>query len=134
MIITTLFAYLVVRRQWGWRRGLAMPVFGALLLLDLAFFAANATKIVDGGWFPLVFGGVVFLLLTHLEGAGASCCMKRLDTAGAAARRISSPASKRRTSSRVPGTAVFLTPYPEQCRTRCCTTSSTTRCCTSASC
>ncbi|MBK9350012.1 MAG: KUP/HAK/KT family potassium transporter, partial [Sulfuritalea sp.] len=47
MIITSLFAYLVARRQWGWRKRLALPVFGALLLLDLAFLAANSTKILD---------------------------------------------------------------------------------------
>ncbi|MCX7148284.1 MAG: KUP/HAK/KT family potassium transporter, partial [Rhodocyclales bacterium] len=49
MIITTLFAYIVARRQWGWRRRLALPVFGALLALDLTFLAANSTKILDGG-------------------------------------------------------------------------------------
>jgi len=47
MIITTLFAYLVARHQWGWRRRLAVPVFGALLALDLTFLAANATKVSD---------------------------------------------------------------------------------------
>jgi len=56
--------FLVARRQWGWRKRLALPVFGALLVLDLTFLGANSTKILDGGWFPLVFGGAVYLLLT----------------------------------------------------------------------
>ena len=36
-----------------------MPFF----LIDLAFFSANATKIMDGGWFPLALGLVIFTVL-----------------------------------------------------------------------
>jgi KUP system potassium uptake protein len=64
MIITTLFAYLVARFDWHWKAILALPVFAAFVLIDAAFFAANSIKFADGGWFPLVFGGVVLLLLT----------------------------------------------------------------------
>jgi KUP system potassium uptake protein len=84
MIITTLFAYLVARRQWGWRRRLALPVFGALLALDLVFLAANSTKILDGGWFPLVFGGAVYLVLTTWK-AGRKLLHEKLDTQALAA-------------------------------------------------
>jgi len=64
MIITTLFTYLVARFSWRWPAVLALPVFAAFVLIDGAFFAANSIKFADGGWFPLVFGGVVLLLLT----------------------------------------------------------------------
>ncbi len=64
MIITTLFAYLVARFDWHWKAILALPVFAAFVLIDGAFFAANSIKFADGGWFPLVFGGIVLLLLT----------------------------------------------------------------------
>ncbi len=64
MVITTALAFIVVRHQWGWgwiRSGLLISFF---LAIDLAFFAANATKIEDGGWFPLVFGLGVFTLMS----------------------------------------------------------------------
>ncbi len=111
MIITTLFAYIVARRQWGWRRRLALPVFGALLALDLTFLAANSTKIHDGGWFPLVFGGAVYLLLTTWKD-GRKLLLEKLDTKALVLREFI-VAIERPDTITVPGTAVFLTPYPE---------------------
>jgi KUP system potassium uptake protein len=64
MIITTLFAYLVARFDWRWPAFVALPVFALFVLIDGAFFAANTIKFADGGWFPVVFGGFVLLLLT----------------------------------------------------------------------
>jgi KUP system potassium uptake protein len=111
MIITTLFAYLVARRQWGWQRRLALPVFGALLALDLTFLAANSTKIHDGGWFPLVFGGMVYLLLTTWK-AGRELLDERLDTQALFLKQFIIGIETPDTIT-VPGTAVFMTPYPE---------------------
>jgi KUP system potassium uptake protein len=111
MIITTLFAYLVARHQWGWRLGLALPVFGALLALDLTFLAANSTKIHDGGWFPLVLGGMVYLLLTTWK-AGRELLDERLDTQ-ALFLNYFIPGIETPDTITVPGTAVFMTPYPE---------------------
>src|SRR3546814_20598583 len=33
-------------------------------IVDGAYFAANMTKVPDGGWFPLLVGLVIFTLLT----------------------------------------------------------------------
>ncbi|MDP1612933.1 MAG: potassium transporter Kup [Sulfuritalea sp.] len=111
MIITSLFAYLVARRQWGWRKRLALPVFGALLVLDLAFLGANSTKIFDGGWFPLAFGGAVYLLLTTWK-AGRELLQERLDTQALLLKDFI-PGIETPDTISVPGTAVFMTPYPE---------------------
>ena len=35
-----------------------------MIAIDLAFFAANATKIGDGGWFPLCVGAGMFVIMT----------------------------------------------------------------------
>jgi KUP system potassium uptake protein len=64
MVITTLLAYFVTREKWGWPLAASLTVTGALLLIDLSFFAANMLKIAQGGWFPLLVGGAVFLLMT----------------------------------------------------------------------
>ena len=43
------------------------------LSVDLAFFSANLTKVLHGGWFPLTIAARVFIVLTHLaEGAARS--------------------------------------------------------------
>jgi KUP system potassium uptake protein len=63
MAITTILAFVVARTVWQWRFIASAALFGAFLLVDIGFFAANLIKIVDGGWFPLAFGLVVFMLM-----------------------------------------------------------------------
>ena len=111
MMIDTAFAYLVARRQWGWRRLWALPLFAVLLALDATFFAANSTKFLDGGWFPLAFGSFVFLLLVTWK-RGRQLLRLRLDT-GALSLAEFIPVVETPDVITVPGTAVFMTPYPE---------------------
>jgi KUP system potassium uptake protein len=111
MLITTILAFIVVRRLWGWgwlKSGLLISVF---LVIDIAFFAANAIKIEDGGWFPLVFGlGVFTLMSTWKRGRQLlRLCMENqaipLESFIEGLRSSSMP--------RVPGTAVFLSTDPQ---------------------
>ena len=63
MLITTLIFYYVARERWNWSRlqaGIPALIF---LVVDLAFFSANISKIFHGAWFPLVIGGAVFTLM-----------------------------------------------------------------------
>jgi KUP system potassium uptake protein len=64
MFITNILAISVASRLWGWSPWRAF--FGALpfLLIDGCFFTANSLKIPDGGWFPLVFGLLVFVIFS----------------------------------------------------------------------
>jgi KUP system potassium uptake protein len=64
MIITTVLFYVVARTIWKWNFWLATALCGAFLLVELAFFTANALKILHGGWFPLVVGIVIFTLMS----------------------------------------------------------------------
>jgi KUP system potassium uptake protein len=64
MVITTTLMWFVVRERWQWPLWIALPVVGVFLAVDLTFFAANVTKIPDGGWIPLALGLCVFLLMT----------------------------------------------------------------------
>ena len=64
MVITTILAYEVSRQKWNWSFLKAGTIFGSFLLMDLAFFGANALKITHGGWVPLVIGAVIYLLMT----------------------------------------------------------------------
>ncbi|TAN47262.1 MAG: potassium transporter Kup [Methylococcaceae bacterium] len=64
MAITTLLALLVALDSWKWPPLLAGTVFGVFLVVDGAFFSANALKIPQGGWLPLVLGAVIYLLMS----------------------------------------------------------------------
>jgi KUP system potassium uptake protein len=64
MVITTLLAYVVARYDWGMNLGAALGLTFLFVAIDLAFFGANVLKIAHGGWFPLLIGGVIFVLMT----------------------------------------------------------------------
>jgi KUP system potassium uptake protein len=68
MAVTTVLAALVAL-QWGYNPLAVAAVNGSLLVVELIFVAANATKLLAGGWFPLLMAGVIaFLMLTWRTG------------------------------------------------------------------
>lgn len=68
MAISTFLAALIARR-WGYNLALVALVNGGFFLLDLVFFSANAIKLMEGGWFPLLIAGALaFVMLTWREG------------------------------------------------------------------
>ena len=108
MVITTLMFYLVSREIWHWSFLQSALVVGLFLTVDLAFLSANALKIPQGGWFPLVAGAVVFTLLITWK-RGRVLLYSRLRERAVPldillADIIAEP------PQRVPGTAVFMTP------------------------
>src|SRR4249920_1133306 len=58
MVITTLLAALVAI-QWGYHPAIVIPVNGFFFVIDCICFAANSTKLMEGGWFPLVLAALV---------------------------------------------------------------------------
>ena len=64
MGITTYLFYLVCRRRWGYSQAYSLAFMVPFLIIDLTFFGANAVKILDGGWFPLAIGVIVFVVMT----------------------------------------------------------------------
>jgi KUP system potassium uptake protein len=68
MAVTTVLAALVAL-QWGYNPFLVAAVNGFFLIVELIFVAANATKLLAGGWFPLLMAcAVAFLMLTWRTG------------------------------------------------------------------
>ena len=111
MVITTLLALVVARTLWGWgwlRCALVVVVF---LLVDLAFFAANALKIAHGGWFPLLIGAVLYTLMITWQQGRALLAERLRETAVPVDEFITRLATG--SAIRVPGTAVFLSSNPE---------------------
>src|SRR5262249_47964857 len=68
MAITTILAALVALK-WGYNPVAVVAVNGFFLVIDLIFVAANAMKLIEGGWFPLLIACVLtFLMLTWRTG------------------------------------------------------------------
>jgi KUP system potassium uptake protein len=64
MGITTITYYIVLTRTWKWPVWRAAPLAAAFLIVDLAFFSATSTKLLEGGWFPLLLASAVFVVMT----------------------------------------------------------------------
>jgi len=68
MAITTLMATFVAL-HWKHNPVLVYTVNGSLLIVDILFFASTSTKLLEGGWFPLLIAFVLaFLMLTWRKG------------------------------------------------------------------
>ena len=111
MVITSLLATVVVARAWKWGWGRAVALFSCFLAVELVFLAANILKIPDGGWFPLVAGMGVFVLMTTWKRG------RELLTARLKGERLELAAFLESLSfsmpTRVAGTAVFLNADPK---------------------
>src|SRR5690606_4728085 len=63
MLIDTLLLALVARALWPRWRWWVLPLCVVFLVADVGFVVANAAKILQGGWFPVVLGLALFTLL-----------------------------------------------------------------------
>jgi len=68
MTITTVMTFFVIRWAWGLSWTLCVAATGFFFVVDLTFFLANAVKVLDGGWFPLLIGAGVFTLMVTWKG------------------------------------------------------------------
>jgi len=64
MLITSLLLAVVAREVWRWSVPVVAATVGVFVLIDAAFLAANLTKVLHGGWFPLVVAALVFTVMT----------------------------------------------------------------------
>lgn len=103
--IDTLLMAVLFIGVWKWPKWLAIPVVLVFLIVDGAYFAANLTKVPDGGWFPLLVGGIAFTLLTTWA-KGRQLMRQRMTEAGLPLDIFAK--SARGSTARVPGTAIFM--------------------------
>jgi KUP system potassium uptake protein len=112
MLIDSILIYFVMRRMWHWPSYLALAIAAPLALIDAAFLASNSLKIPDGGWFPLLIGGVVFTLLTTWK-RGRKVLFERLSEDALPLKEFIQ-SIELAPPVRVEGTAVFLTSTPDR--------------------
>lgn len=107
MAITTILFYSVLREWKSVHPAFAIGLLVLFLTIDLAFFSANATKLAQGGWFPIAVAGVMFTLMTTWkrgrEVLGAFMAQVRLPLDVFLEDLHAHPIH------RIPGTGVFMT-------------------------
>jgi KUP system potassium uptake protein len=81
---------------------------GGFLTVDLAFFSANLTKVFSGGWFPLVVGLVIYVLLMTWRKGRDIVTRHRTEEEGPLQPFVRELEEGEDRPARVPGTAVFL--------------------------
>ncbi len=115
MVVTAIMAFIVIWKYWQWPVWWAAALMVPFLLIDLIFLGANLLKVFQGGWVPLMIGGMVMtVMLTWRRGARILA---------AKTRRLETPidglieALEKRQPHKVEGTAVFLTADPDSAPT-----------------
>ena len=107
MLIDTLLLAIVARALWpNWRRWV-LPLCALFLVIDGAFLVANGAKVLQGAWFPVVLGIVLFVLLRTWR-RGRQILHEEVQKEGI---RLDAfiPGLMLAPPVRVQGTAVFLT-------------------------
>ena len=110
MMIDTILIAFVMGMLWRWQPLVVALVAGTLFLVDFAFFSANAIKIPQGGWFPLLVALTTFTVLTTWK-RGRELVQEQL-----ARHAMPFDTFMRSLSDKIPrakGNAVFLTSRPE---------------------
>jgi KUP system potassium uptake protein len=106
MFITTIMTFFVIRYAWKYPWYLVIGATGFFFLVDLALMSANLVKILDGGWFPLLIGALMFtLMMTWKDGRGLMSERMHAESVDLHSFLESVFVSP---PTRVPGTAVFL--------------------------
>ncbi len=107
MLLTTGLLFVAMRKVWRWPMATTLLVGGVFLFVDLGFFSANLLKIADGGWLPLTFGTIIFLLMITWRSGIDAVRAGLAHTSEAPGQFLKD--LKAGAIPRVPGTAIFLT-------------------------
>lgn len=111
MLASTILAYYLARYAWKWPTAGCIALLVAFATVDLTFFGANALKLAEGGWFPLVVGFVVYTLMTTWK-RGRKLLIERLQP-GTMPIDPFLASVERSFPHRVPGTSIFMTSISE---------------------
>jgi KUP system potassium uptake protein len=105
LLITTALFLIVARTSWrwpAWKLVLLGVVFGGT---EVMFFAANLTKIAEGGWLPLLIAAAIFTIMTTWQRGREIVTARRIDLEGPLDSFIRE--LHQAPVQRVPGVAVF---------------------------
>src|SRR5260370_32503187 len=63
MLISRIVLCGVAVSRWGWPPAVAIPIIAVFGAIDATFLVSNSIKVVEGGWFPLIVGGLIAALM-----------------------------------------------------------------------
>src|SRR5215213_1383883 len=107
MVITTCLLFVVAWKFWRWSPAVAALVIAPFLAIELIFLGANALKIPQGGWFPLMTGAGLFTLMWVWR--KGSRLLAEISHQGRPPLPEFIRMAENSSAPRVPGTAMFLT-------------------------
>ncbi|CAI3950414.1 K+ uptake protein Kup (Kup) [Commensalibacter communis] len=109
-ICTTTLSCVVFHKLYKWPAYKVAIIFGIFFCIDIPFFTANALKIPEGGWVPLLLGICLTIMMTSWNKGRNIIIKKRAQDAMPIASFLARlPQGK---ITRVSGTAIFMTPDP----------------------
>ncbi len=110
MAITTMLLAIVAHERWQWPMIGVIALAVPFLIMDFAFFGANVVKVMEGGWFPLLVGILVFTLMTTWRRGRMILTDRIAEGAITEENLLRDLAAKR--IPRVAGTAIFMSRTP----------------------
>jgi KUP system potassium uptake protein len=107
MLLTSVLLFIAMREIWGWSPIKAGAIALVFLVVDCGFFASNLTKVLDGGYVPLILAAAVYGVM-WIWHRGTSAVRARVIADEVPLKRFIETIGAH-DIARVPGSAVFLT-------------------------
>lgn len=108
MLCTTILYYVVIKNVWNWKSLSANIILVSFLFIDLSFLIANISKLLSGGWFPLLVALFIYLIMLTWKDGSQSIYNYILKENIPLETLIESIKVEKNQITRVPGTAIFM--------------------------
>ena len=107
MLLTSVLLFIAMREIWGWSPIKAGAIALVFLVVDCGFFTSNLTKVLEGGYVPLLLAVAVYGVM-WIWHRGTSAVRARVIADEVPLKKFIETISAH-DIARVPGSAVFLT-------------------------
>jgi KUP system potassium uptake protein len=112
MLITSIMLSIYMREAWKWSLARVAMTAGVFFVIDVTFWSSTMIKVPHGGWFPLLAGIVLFVMMTTWK-KGRGLLYDRLRKRTLSLENfVASVFDHGSKPKRVPGAAVFLSGTP----------------------
>jgi KUP system potassium uptake protein len=111
MLVTSFLTFFVIRYRWRYPLALCLATTGFFMLFDATLLAAALHKFLEGGWFPVLLGAAIFMLMVTWRRGREMLLLQLRSSALPLKSFLDSLFAEH--MQRVPGTAIFLTSAPD---------------------
>ena len=110
MVVDGILGFIVIWKLWKWEWWKAAALMVPFIFIDSSFLAANVLKLLEGAWVPMLFAGIMVLLIATWRRGTRFLAQKTRKTEVPLETLLRS--LEKKPPPIVPGTAVFLTSDP----------------------